>query len=82
MSGDDARFTPGEIRRALERIEKDIKEIKDDNSKRLAVLEKDSATHCADLDWLKRGLWTVVGIGLSALVTALFALLKFKTNGG
>lgn len=81
MAGDDNRFTPGEIERALARIEKDVGDIKKAMDTRLSVLEKDSATHCADIDWLKRGFWILTGVGLSALVSAIFSLIS-KTGGG
>jgi len=96
VAGED-RFTPGEIRRALEGIDKKLEKV----DKHLE--DRDKKVHdrinkvedCINLDvkprlmqviadneWLKRGFWLIAGAVLAALAQGTYLLINLKANGG
>jgi hypothetical protein len=89
----DVDMTIGEIGRLLQEVRDDVKTLKDACPARklgcnkeyyaqLSEVKEVIQTNKADVDWLKRGFWVITTVGIGALVTAIFTLIKFGINGG
>ena len=95
MSGSEG-FTAGEIRRALESIDKRLegldkkldtkdKSIHDRINKVEDCINQDVkpalSRVVADNEWVKKGFWFVAGIGSSALLLVVGAIIKGNVGG-
>lgn len=89
----DDDMTIGEIGRLLQEVRDDVKTLNgacpqrklDCNKEyyaQLSGVKEVIQTNKADVDWLKRGFWVITTVGIGALVTAIFTLIRFGISGG